>query len=321
MRYALCLMGAMLFFLCPSVEAQQAKKVFHIGYLSPRLDINSREKAFRQGLRELGYIEGQNIIIEWRFAKDRPERLPALAAELVNLNVDVIVTYTTPAIQAAKQATKTIPLIMANVGDPVAAGFVASLARPGGNITGLSNLSPALGGKRLEILKEVFPKLSLVAVFWNPDAHMPAFKELENAARSLRVELRSADVRVIADIDTAFEAASKAQADGLITLPNSLLVEQRTKIASFAMKKRLPAIFPNREIAEAGGLMAYGPDIIDNYRRAAIYLDKIFKGTKPSDLPVEQPTKFEFIINLKAAKQIGLTIPPNVLARADRVIR
>jgi len=302
-------------------QAQPAKKVYRIGVLSPRLGIEARDEAFRNGLRELGYIEGQNILLEWRFAQDKPQRLPVLAAELMNLNLDVIVSYSTPAIRAAQQATKTIPIVMANVGDPIAAGFVASLARPGGNITGLSNLSPALGTKRLELLKEVFPKLSRVAVFWNPDAHVPALKELENAAPSLPVELRPAEVRVINDIDGAFEAASKARADGLITLPNTLLVEQRAKIASLALKKRLPGIFPNREIADAGGLMAYGPDINENYRRAAVYVDKILKGTKPADLPVEQPTKFEMVINLKTAKQIGPTIPPNVLVRADRVIR
>lgn len=253
-------------------EAQQAKKVFRVGVLSPRLGIEVREETFRKRLHELGYVEGQNIVIEWRFAEEKPERLPALAAELVNLNIDVIVTYTTPAIKAAMQATKTIPIVMANVGDPVAAGFVASLARPGGNVTRLSNLSPALGGKRLEILKEVFPKISRVAVFWNPDAHAPALKELESVAPFLRVELRPADVRVIKDIVSAFETASKVRADGLITLPNSLLVDQRAQVVSLALKKRLPAIFPNREIAEAGGLMAYGPDINENYRRAAVYV-------------------------------------------------
>jgi putative ABC transport system substrate-binding protein len=272
-------------------------------------------------LRELGYVEGQNIVIEWRFAEEKPERLGALAAELAKLNVEVIVTYTTPAIKAAMHATKSIPIVMANVGDPVAAGFVASLARPGGNVTGLTNLSPALGGKRLEILKEVLPKLYRVAVFWNPDAHTPALRELESNARSVGVEIRPVDVRVINDIDIAFETASKIRADGLLTLPNSLLVDQRVKVVSHALKRRLPAIYPNREIAEAGGLMAYGPEINENYRRAAVYVDKILKGTKPADLPVEQPRKFELVINLKTAKQIGVTIPSNVLARADKVIR
>ena len=307
--------------LAHAAEAQQPKKVYRIGYLSARLRVGPREEAFLKGLRELGYVEGQNILIEWRFAKERPERLSALATELANLNVDVIVTYTTPAIQAAKQATKTIPIIMANVGDPVAAGFVASFARPGGNITGLTNLSPELGGKRLELLKEVSPKLSRAAVFWNPDAHAPALKQLENAARSLRVQLWPIDVRGPNDLDGAFEAAHKARADALITLPTSLLVDFRKQITELAMKRRLPAIYPNREIADAGGLMAYGPDILDNYRRAAVFVDKILKGAKPADLPVEQPMKFELVINLKTAKQIGLTIPPNVLARADKVIR
>ena len=312
---------AMHFSLSLSAEAQQANKPRRIGVLSPRLGIEPRDDTFRKGLRELGYIEGKNLVIEWRFAEEKPERLPALASELVDLNVEVIVTYTTPAIRAAKQATKTIPILMANVGDPIAAGFVESLARPGGNITGLSNLSPALGGKRFEILKEVSPKTSRVAVFWNPDAHSPALKELEGVAPAMRVQLRPLTVRTINDIESAFEEATKTKTEGLITLPNSLLVDQRAKIVSLASKRSFPAIFPNREIAEAGGLMAYGPDINENHRRAAVYVDKILKGIKPQDLPVEQPMKFEFVINLKTAKQIGLTIPPNVLARADGVIR
>ena len=294
-------------------EAQPAKKVYRIGVLSPRLGIEARDETFRKGLRELGYVEGQNIVIEWRFAEEKPERLGALAAELVNLNVEVIVTYTTPAIKAAMHATKTIPVVMANVGDPIAAGFVASLARPGGNVTGLTNLSRELGGKRLELLKEGLPKLSRVAVFWNPDAHTPSLKELESDARSVGVEIRPVNVRVINDIDMAFETASKARADGLLTLPNSLLVDQRAKVVSHALKRRLPAIYPNREIVDAGGLMAYGPDINENYRRAAVYVDKILKGTKPAELPVEQPKKFEFVINLKTAKQIGVTIPQSML--------
>jgi putative ABC transport system substrate-binding protein len=321
MKIVIYLIGSAILGFGPTVDAAQAKKVFRVGVLSPRLRIEIRDETFRKGLYDLGYIEGQNIIIEWRFAEEKPERLAELAAELTSLNVDVIVTYTTPAIKAAMQATKTIPIVMANVGDPVAAGFVASLAQPGGNVTGLSNLSPDLGTKRLEILKEVFPKLSRVAVLWNPDAHGPAIKELEYVAPFLRVELRPAAVRVLKDIDTAFETVSKAQANGLITLPNSMLVDQRAQVVSLASKKRLPAIYPDRETAEAGGLMAYGPNTNDNFRRAAVYVDKILKGTKPADLPVEQPMKFEFIANLKAAKQIGVTIPPNVLVRADRVIR
>jgi putative ABC transport system substrate-binding protein len=315
---ALC---AVLFALCITAEAQQPTRIYRVGYLSPRNGPEGREETFLKGLRGLGYVEGQNIVIEWRFAEEKPERLPGLAAELVRLNVDVLVTFTTPAVKATKQATKSIPIVMANVGDPIAAGFVASLARPGGNITGLTNLSSALGGKRLELLKEVIPKLSRVAVFWHPDAHAPSLRELENDARGLRVELSPAIVRSSADFESAFQAAAKARAEGLITLPNSLLVDFRKQITELAVKNRLPAIYPNREIVLAGGLMAYGPDINDNYRRAAILVDKILKGTKPADLPVEQPKKFEFVINLKTAKQIGVTIPPNVLARADRVIR
>jgi putative ABC transport system substrate-binding protein len=303
------------------VQAQQPGKIYRVGYLSPRNGAEQREGIFAKGLRDLGYSEGQNIAIEWRFAEEKPERLPALANELVNLKTDVIVTFTTPAIKAAKEATTAIPIVMANVGDPIAAGFVTSLARPGGNITGLTNLSPALGGKRLELLKEVVPKLSRVAAFWHPDAHAPALKELENDARALRIELRPVTVRSSGDFESAFAAAAKARTEGLITLPTSLLVDFRRQLAELAMKRRLPAIYPNREIAMAGGLMAYGPDVNDNYRRAAILVDKILKGTKPADLPVEQPIKFELVINLKTAKQIGLTIPPNVLARADRVIR
>jgi putative ABC transport system substrate-binding protein len=303
-------------------EAQKSPgRVYRVGYLSPRNGPEQREEIFTKRLRDLGYSEGQNIVVEWRFAQETPERLPALANELVQLNVDVIVTFTTPAIKAAKEATKTIPIVMANVGDPIPAGFVASLARPGGNITGLTNLSPTLGGKRLELLKETVPKISRVAVFWHPDAHAPALKELEKDARGLRIELRPVTVRSSSDFDGAFAAAAKGRAEGLITLPTSLLVDFRKQLTDLAIKRRMPAIYPNREIAMAGGLMAYGPDVNDNYRRAAILVDKILKGTKPADLPVEQPTKFEFVINLKTAKQIGLTIPPNVLARADRVIR
>jgi putative ABC transport system substrate-binding protein len=315
---ALC---AMLLALNFPVEAQQGSKPHRIGVLSPRMGIEPRDETFRKGLRELGYIEGQNLIIEWRFAEEKPERLAALANELVQLKVDVIVTYTTPAIRAAKQATKSIPILMANVGDPIAAGFVESLARPGGNITGLTNLSPALNGKRLEILKEVSPKVSRVVVFWNPDAHMSALKELESVVPALRVQLRPVQVRTIHDIESAFETAANARAEGLITLPNSLLVDQRAKIAALAIQKRFQAIFPNREIAEAGGLMSYGFDVNENFRRAAVYTDKLLKGVKPQDLPVEQPMKFEFVINLKIAKQIGLTIPPEVLARATKLIK
>ena len=304
-----------------SVQAQQPAKVHRVGYLSPRNGPEQREESFAKGLRDLGYTAGQNIVIDWRFAQEKSERLPVLAAELVHSNVDVIVTFTTPASMAAKEATKTIPIVMANVGDPIAAGFVASLARPGGNITGLTNLSPALGGKRLELLKEIVPKLYRVAVFRHPDAHAPALRELDNDARGLRLELKPVTVRSSSDFDGAFAAAAKARADGLITLPTSLLVDFRKQLTDLSVKRRLPAIYPNREIAIAGGLMAYGPDVNDNFRRAAILVDKILKGAKPADLPVEQPTKFELVINLKTAKQIGLTIPPNVLAKADRVIR
>jgi putative ABC transport system substrate-binding protein len=315
--FAFC---AVLVALYASVQAQPVK-LYRIGYLSPRNGPEQREEIFSKHLRDLGYVEGQNIAFEWRFAQEKPERLPALARELVQSKVDVIVTYTTPAIKATKDATKTIPIVMANVGDPIAAGFVSSLAQPGGNVTGLTNLSPSLGGKRLELLKEMVPKLTRVALFWNPEAHAPALKELENDAQGLGVVTIPLAVRSSADFGTAFTAAAQARAEGLITLPSSMLVDFRKQLANLALERRLPAVFPNREIALAGGLMAYGPDINDNYRRAALLVDKILKGAKPADLPVEQPTKFELVINLKTAKQIGLRIPANVLARADRVIR
>ena len=312
---------AVLVALSSFAAAQEPRKIFRVGYLSPRTGPEQREEIFGTNLRDLGSIEGRNVIVEWRFAQEKPERLTALAHELVQLHVDVIVTFTTPAIKAAKEATKTIPIVMANVGDPVAAGFVVSLARPGGNITGLTNLSPSLGGKRLELLKEIVPKLTRVAVFWHPEAHVPSLKELENDARGLGVATTPIAVRNSSDFESAFVRASKARADGLITLPNSMLVDFRKQLTELALKRRLPAIFPNREIALAGGLMAYGPDINDNYKRAALMVDKILKGAKPADLPIERPTKFEMVINLKTAKQIGITIPPSVLARADRVIR
>jgi putative ABC transport system substrate-binding protein len=315
-----------LFTACFSLAADapvqaQPGKVYRIGYLSPRNGPEQREEVFSKSLRDLGYIVGQNVVIEWRFAKEKPQRLAALAHELVQSKVDVIVTFTTPAIKAAKEATTRIPIVMANVGDPIAVGFVTSLARPGGNITGLTNLSPSLGGKRLELLKEIVPKLTRVALFWHPEAHAPALKELENDARGLGIATTPVAVRNSGDFESAFTAAAKIGADGLITLPNSMLVDFRKQLTELALTKRLPAIYPNREIAMAGGLMAYGPDINDNYRRAAMMVDKILKGTKPADLPVQQPTKFEFVINLKTAQQIGLIIPPNVLARADQVVR
>jgi ABC-type uncharacterized transport system substrate-binding protein len=318
---------AMLFALSFSVEAQQTARVPRIGFLStgpPSSTSNWNVEAFRQGLHELGYVEGRNIVIEWRFAEGKPNRMAELAAELVRLKVDVIVTYSTPAIRAVQQATNTIPIIMANVGDPISQGFVASLARPGGNITGFTNLSPDLSTKRLELVKEVSPKISRVAVFWNAGQHGPAMKNMEIAAQSLSVQLLRPEVRGPDDVAKALELATRERADALITMPNPLLrldKRARSQIVDFTIKRRLVSMYEGNEYVDAGGLMSYGLNDRTNYRRAATYVDKILKGAKPADLPVEQPTKFEFVINLKTAKQIGLTIPPNVLARADRVIK
>jgi putative tryptophan/tyrosine transport system substrate-binding protein len=307
------------------VMAQQPKKVTPIGYLvGPTLSANAaRSEAFRQGLRELGYVEGKNIVIEWRSAEEKPDRLPALAAELVRLKVEIIVTTGSTPTRAAREATATIPIVMTNEANPVADGIVASLARPGGNITGLSTLAPELSDKRLEILREVVPKLSRVAVLGTSTVPGLAqmIREIELAAKAIGVKLQNVDVLDSKDIETGFRAASKGRAQALLTLGGGILFSQRGQIAELAVKNRLPAIYHQSQYVEAGGLMFYGVNVLDLDRRAATYVDKILKGTKPADLPVEQPTKFEFIINLKAAKQIGLTIPPNVLVRADRVIK
>ena len=306
-----------------SLEAQQAKKVPRIGYLGGPTPLLERREAFLQGLRELGYIEGKNIIIEWRSGEGKSERVPALAAELVRLKVDVIVTDGSNSTRLAKEATSTIPIVMTQDVDPVGRGIVASLARPGGNITGLSNLAPELSGKRLELLKETVPKLSRVAAFGtsNTPSTAPALKETELAAGALGVKVQYFDILDPKDIEIAFRAAGKGRVDAVFVLVGPLVFSQRTQIAELAAKSRLPAIYPQTEFTEVGGLMSYGLRITDLDRRAATYVDKILKGAKPADLPVEQPKKFEFVINLKTAKQIGLTIPPNVLARADRVIR
>jgi len=309
-----------------AVEAQQPKKVPRIGYLSVSSPsaMSTRTEAFRQGLRELGYVEGKNIVIEWRSAEGKRDRLPSLAAELVRLKVDIIVTAGPPATRSAKEATVTIPIVFAQDGDPVASGFVASLARPGRNITGLSTLAPELSGKRLELLKEIVPRLSRVAVLGNSTnpANAQVLKETELAAGVFGVKLQYLDVLDPKDIETAFRAASKGRADAvLMTVSGGVVLSQRTQVVELAAKSRLPAMYIIREYVETGGLMSYGVSLIDLDRRAATYVDKILKGAKPADLPVEQSTKFEFIINLTAAKQIGLTIPPNVLVRADKVIR
>lgn len=317
-------LSVMLFALCSSTPAQQPKKVPRIGYLtadsrSARADV--RAEAFRKGLRELGYVEGENIIIEWRSAEGKQDRLPALAAELVRLKADIIVTGGPTATRPVKEATTTIPIVMTQDSDPVGNGFVASLARPGGNITGLSNLAQELSGKRLELLKQIVPKISRVAVLGmstNP-GNSQSLRETELAAGALGVQIQYLDIRDSKDIDAVLRTASKGRADAVLVLnfPGNI----SRGIPDLAVKNRLPAIYYGSTIVDNGGLMSYGASITDLDRRAATYVDKILKGAKPADLPVEQPTKFELIINLKAAKQIGLTIPPNVLARADKVIR
>jgi putative ABC transport system substrate-binding protein len=306
-------------------EAQQPTKIPRIGYLSPTSPAtnSARIEAFRQGLRELGYVEGKNIFIEYRYAEGKLDRLPALVAELARLKVDIIVTSSPAPTRAAKDATVTIPIVFAQDADPVASEFVASLARPGGNITGLSTLAPELSGKRLELLREVVPKLSRVAVFGTSTipSTAPTLRETELAAGVFKVQHQYLDILDPKDIETAFRSANKGRADAVLVLAGPVVFSQRTQIAGLAVKNRLPAIYPQTEFTEAGGLMTYGANSNDLFRRAATYVDKILKGSKPADLPVEQPIKFEFIINLKAAKQIGLTIPPNVLARADKVIK
>ena len=316
---------SMLLALPFPARAQQPKKIPRIGWLeisSPTPEVLRLIGLFRKGLRDLGWVEGQNLAIEYRYAEGKAERLPKLAAELVRLKVDLIVTHSGIAIRAAKEATQTIPIVMVVSGDPVADGTVASLARPGGNITGLSILSPELSGKRLELLKEIIPGLSRVAVLRDPKMHGPAWKEVTAVALFLQLKLQALDVRGPDDLARLFEVARKERAQALLTLPHPLFSrDYRTMIVELATKNRLPAMYSNIEFPEVGGLMAYGADSSDNFRRAAIYVDKILKGTKPADLPVEQPMRFEFVINLIAAKQIGLTIPPNVLVRANRVIR
>ena len=321
--FALC---SLLLAPCSSAQAQQPTKIPRIGFLSAASPsaISARTEAFRQGLREVGYVEGKNIIIEWRSAEGKLDRLSEITAELVDLKVDVIVTGGTIPTRAAKEATVTIPIVMAFDIDPVGLGFIASLARPGGNITGLSTLAPEISGKRLELLKEIVPKLSHVAVFGTSTfpGNAQALKETERAAGALAVQLQYLDLRGSKDFETAFRGATKGRADGVLMLVWGVALDpHRKQLVELAAKSRLPAIYADREHVEAGGLMCYGVSVTESLRRAATYVDKILKGRKPADLPVEQPMKFEFIINLKTAKQIGLTIPPNVLVRADRVIK
>jgi len=308
--------------------AQQPKKVFRIGYLSSgnSASESARAEGIRLALRELGYVEGQNIAVEYRYAEGKDDRYPELAAELVRLKVDIIVVSLgiTP-IRAARNATKTIPIVMLGLAaDPVEAGLVESLARPGGNITGLTTLSRELGGKRLELLKDAVPKLARVAVLYelaNRPSEIEVKLDLPVAARALGLTIQPWEARAAEGFEKIFAALNKERPDGLYVTSGPLMTANQKRIVGFALKSRLPSVYARKEAVDAGGLMSYGADLADSYRLAATYVDKILKGAKPADLPVEQPKKFEFIINLKAAKQIGLTIPPNVLARADRVIR
>jgi len=318
---ALC---SLLLALRFSAEAQQTAKVPRIGYLSANREGISID-AFRQGLRDLGYIEGKNILVEYRYSEGKDERLPSLVAELVQLKVDVLVSPLPSVIHAAKQATKTIPIVMTITGDPVATGLIDSLARPGGNITGLTRLTRELSGKRLELLKEVLPGVSRVGVLWNT-SNVPGvatgFEAYEAAARALKIPLQSLEVRgPNPDLEGAFQTAAKGRARALITVRTALLNRYAKRIADLAIKNQLPLMAEGGEFVEAGGLMSYSANDAESFRRAAVFVDRILKGAKPADLPVEQPMKFEFVINLKTARQIGLTIPPNVLARADKVIR
>jgi putative ABC transport system substrate-binding protein len=325
MKKLFWLLTAILLASVHRAEAQQPTQVPSIAYLSSGQGFVSSERrqAFRQGLRELGYVEEKNLIVEYRYAEGNSERLAALAAELVRLKIDVIVTSGPPGTRAAKKATTTVPIVMAHDPDPLGSGFIASLARPGGNITGLSSLVAQLGGKRLELLRELIPKLSRVAVLGtstNP-SNVQMATEIEVAARPIGIRIQFVDVQDSKEIEGGFRAATKAHAEALFVLGNPVLNAHRTEVADLAVKSRLPAVYGQPDLMAAGGLMFYGASITEMFRRAAIYVDKILKGAKPADLPVEQPTKFELIINLKTAKQIGLIIPPNVLARADKVIR
>jgi len=318
--------GTLLFALCVSAQAQQPGKIFRIGFLDPSnaSGMAVLVDAFRQELSKLGWIEGKNITIEYRFGEQKPGRTPELAVDLVRKKVDLIVVTGGPPTLAAKKATTTIPIVMVTPGDPVGAGLVASLARPGGNVTGLSSLNPELNGKRLEILKDAVPMLTRVGLLRGPlgvsgDLQL---KELRPAALAMKVKLDEIETQLDAKgLESAFETAKQKRVDGIMTMSTRPFFAERKRIVELAIKYRLPAVYPQKEYVDDGGLMCYGVDYVDLFRRAATYVDKILKGAKPADLPVEQPTKFEFVVNLKAAKQIGLTIPPNMLARADKVIK
>jgi len=318
--FALC---TTLFALCVNAEAQQQTKVAKVGWLSVRGSMNTGQEIIVRMLHDLGYVEGKNITYEYRFADNKLEQIPILADELVRLNVDVLLTPGTIGALALKKATQTIPIVFADVTDPVAVGLVSSLARPGGNITGFTSVETALAGKRLELLKEAISKLNRVAVLWDPQnpSSTQEWKESQIAARTLGLQLHSMAVRSADQYESAFKEAAKARSAALAACSSQLASSNEKRITDLATKHRLPAIYVQGSFVVTGGLMSYGPDRNERYKRVAVFVDKILKGAKPADLPVEQPTKFEFIVNLKAAKQIGFTIPPNVLARADRVIR
>jgi putative ABC transport system substrate-binding protein len=317
------LLCAVLYAPCFSASAQQPAKVPRIGFLPSTCDAKNpgiEVKAFQEGLRDLGYSEGKNILIEYRCAEGKADRIPGLVAELAGLKVDVLVVGSPGATQEAKRTTKTIPIVFVITQDPVAAGYVASLARPGGNITGITRLTRDLSGKRLELFKEVVPTISRVGILWSGSGG--GFKGYEAAAQTLKIPFQSLKVRTPnPDFEGVFQTAKQSRANALIAVSNIRIIGYQKRIADLAIKNRLPSMYETDKWVDAGGLMSYGADDADSFQRAAVYVDKILKGTKPADLPVEQPTKFEFVINLKTAKQIGLTIPPNVLARADRVIK
>jgi putative ABC transport system substrate-binding protein len=314
------LLALLIAFSLPA-EAQQPKKTPRVGILRLGSPPDPLIEAFRQGLRDLGYAEGQNIAIELRWTEGRADRLGELAAELVRLKMDVIVAGGGVAARAAKQATGVIPIIVVAVNNPVGEGLVASLARPGGNVTGLSNVSPDLSGKRLETLKDAFPKVSRVAVLYTPAEEGGQVKATEVAAEALGLQIQPFEIRRSSDIETAFSTMVSGRAEALLVLGSSILFEHRTVLSKLPAKSRRPAMYPHIGFVDPGGLMSYGPNFPDLYRRAATYVDKILKGAKPGDLPVEQPTKFDLVINLKAAKQIGVTIPQSMLYRADKVIK
>jgi putative ABC transport system substrate-binding protein len=313
--------------LSPSLAAGagQAPKIARIGYLIPSAPAAAAQnvEAFRQGLRELGYVEGKTFVLELRYGEARAERLPELARDLVGLQADVIVAAADVSVAAIKRKTQTIPIVIPNSADPVGTGLVASLARPGGNVTGLSTISPELSAKRLELLREAVPRLSRVAFLWNPDVpgHTLQYKEVEAAARLLRLQLQGVEVRGPDDLERAFSAVRKGRAQALTNAwPNPVLFANRRQLASLAQRNRLPSMHGQKEFVDAGGLMSYGPHLPDLYRRAAVYVDKILKGTKPADLPVEQPMRFELVLNMKTAKALGITFPPTIMVRVDRVI-